>query len=247
MKRMLPLAAASALLAPFDALATHPLVSDDTGTQGNANGQFEFNAEETSKQEENGRHQLWNATLTRGFGERVDLYVNVPYTHLQTRSDEHGAGLGDVEVGMKWRFAEHGPLSVALKPKLTMPTGNDRRGLGTGRAGAGATLLAQLDVARFSFLANAGITYQPNRQGDLTSIWAVSGAAIYKATDKLQIVADIGTSRNTESGAGANPAFAIAGAIYSPKPWLDLDIGYRRGLNDQTYDHSVMGGVTVRW
>ncbi|KVK81274.1 hypothetical protein WS90_15890 [Burkholderia cepacia] len=247
MKRMLPLAAASALLAPFDALATHPLVSDDTGTQGNAHGQFEFNAEETSKQEENGRHQLWNATLTRGFGERVDLYVNVPYTHLQTRSDEHGAGLGDVEVGMKWRFAEHGPLSVALKPKLTTPTGNDRRGLGTGRAGAGATLLAQLDVARFSFLANAGITYQPNRQGDLTSIWAVSGAAIYKATDKLQIVADIGTSRNTESGAGANPAFAIAGAIYSPKPWLDLDIGYRRGLNDQTYDHSVMGGVTVRW
>ncbi|WP_321937580.1 transporter [Burkholderia cepacia] len=247
MKRVLPLAAASALLAPFDALATHPLVSDDTGTQGNANWQFEFNAEETSKQEENGRHQLWNATLTRGFGERVDLYVNVPYTHLQTRTDENGAGIGDVEIGMKWRFVERGPLSIALKPKLTTPTGNDRRGLGTGRAGAGATLLAQLDVARFSFLANAGMTYQPNRQGDLTSIWAVSGAAIYKATDKLQIVADIGTSRNTERGAGANPAFAIAGAIYSPKPWLDLDIGYRRGLNDQTYDHSVMGGVTVRW
>ncbi|VWB21489.1 hypothetical protein BLA6993_00852 [Burkholderia lata] len=247
MKRMLPLAAASALLAPFDALATHPLVSDDTGTQGNANWQFEFNAEETSKQEENGRHQLWNATLTRGFGEHADLYVNVPYTHLQTRTDENGAGVGDVEIGMKWRFVERGPLSIALKPKLTTPTGNDRRGLGTGRVGAGATLLAQLDVARFSFLANAGMTVQPNRQGDRTSIWAVSGAAIYKATDTLQIVADIGTSRNTASGAGTNPAFVIAGAIYSPKPWLDLDIGYRRGLNDQTYDHSVMGGVTVRW
>ena len=76
---------------------------------------------------------------------------------------------------------------------------------GTGRVGTGATLLAQLDVARFSFLANAGMTYQPNRQGDLTSIWAVSGAAIYKATDKLQIVADIGTSRHTASSAGANP------------------------------------------
>ncbi|VWB12914.1 hypothetical protein BLA6860_00426 [Burkholderia lata] len=247
MKRMLPLAAASALLAPFDALATHPLVSDDTGTQGNANWQFEFNAEETSKQEENGRHQLWNATLTRGFGEHADLYVNVPYTHLQTRTDENGAGVGDVEIGMKWRFVERGPLSIALKPKLTAPTGNDRRGLGTGRVGAGATLLAQLNVAWFSFLANAGMTVQPNRQGDLTSIWAVSGAAIYKATDTLQIVADIGTSRNTTSGASTNPAFVIAGAIYSPKPWLDLDIGYRRGLNDQTYDHSVMGGVTVRW
>ena len=134
-RRMLPLAAASALLAPLDAYAAHPLVSDDTGTQGNANWQFEFNGEETSKQDENGRHQLWNATLTRGFGEHVDLYVNAPYTHLQTRTDDNGAGIGDVEIGMKWRFVEHGPLSLALKPKVTMPTGNDGRGLGTGRVG----------------------------------------------------------------------------------------------------------------
>jgi len=247
MKRILPLAAASALLAPLDAYPAHPLVSDDTGTQGNANWQFEFNAEETSIQEENGRHQLWNATLTRGFGEHVDLYVNTPYTHLQTRTDENGAGIGDVEIGMKWRFVERGPLSLALKPKVTMPTGNDSRGLGTGRVGTGATLLAQADVARFSLLANAGLAYQPNRQGDLTSVWAVSGAALYKATDRLQLVVDVGMSRNTESTAGANPAFVLAGAIYSPTRWLDLDVGYRRGLNDQTYRHSVMGGMTARW
>ncbi|KHK59296.1 hypothetical protein PI86_08120 [Burkholderia sp. A9] len=248
MKRsMLPLAAASALFAPLDAYAAHPLVSDDTGTQGNANWQLEFNGEQTSKQDENGRHQLWNATLTRGFGEHVDLYVNAPYTHLQTRTDDHGAGIGDVEIGMKWRFVERGPLSLALKPQVTMPTGNDDRGLGTGRVGTGATLLAQADVARVSLLANAGLAYQPNRQGDLRSVWAVSAAALYKATDNVQLVADIGLSRNTESTAGANPAFVIAGAIYSPKPWLDLDVGYRHGLNDQTYRHSVMGGVTARW
>ena len=61
------------------------------------------------------------------------------------------------------------------------------------------------------------------------------------------LVADIGMSRNTESTAAANPAFVIAGAIYSPKSWLDLDVGYRHGLNDQTYRHSIMGGVTARW
>ncbi|WP_396332626.1 transporter [Burkholderia anthina] len=247
MKRMLPLAAASALLAPLGAYAAHPLVSDDTGTQGNANWQFELNAEETSKQDENGRHQYWNATLTRGFGERVDLYVNTPYTHLQTRTDDNGTGIGDVEIGMKWRFVERGPLSLALKPQVTLPTGNDGRGLGTGRVGTGATLLAQADVGRVSLLANAGMAYQPNRQGDLSSAWAVSAAALFKATDTLQLVADIGMSRNTERTAAANPAFVIAGAIYSPRSWLDLDVGYRHGLNDQTYRHSIMGGVTARW
>ena len=246
-RRMLPLAAASALLAPLDAYAAHPLTSDDTGTQGNANWQVEFNGEETSKQDETGRHRLWNATLTRGFGEHVDVYVNAPYTHLQTRTDDNGTGIGDVEIGMKWRFVERGPLSLALKPNVTMPTGNDSRGLGTGRVGTGATLLAQADVACVSLLANAGLTYQPNRQGDLRSVWAVSAAALYKATDKLQFVADVGMSRNAESTAAANPAFVIAGAIYSPTRWLDLDVGYRHGLNDQTYRHSVMGGVTARW
>ncbi len=39
MTRMLPLAAASALVAPLDAHAPHPLVSDDTGTQGSLNDQ----------------------------------------------------------------------------------------------------------------------------------------------------------------------------------------------------------------
>jgi opacity protein-like surface antigen len=247
MKKILPLAAATALVAPLAAHAAHPLVSDDTGTQGNANWQFELNTESTSKQDDTGRQQPWNATLTRGFGDRLDLYVSAPYTHLQTPTDDNGTGFGDIEIGTKWRFVERGPLSLALKPKLTLPTGNDRRGLGTGRVGTGATLLAQVDVARFSLLANAGLAYQPNRHGDLASIWAVSGAAIYKATDRLQLVVDVGTSRNTESGAGTNPAFVIAGAIYSPKPWLDLDIGYRRGLNDRTYRQSAMGGVTVRW
>nr|WP_230949053.1 hypothetical protein [Burkholderia diffusa] len=94
---------------------------------------------------------------------------------------------------------------------------------------------------------DAGLAYQPNRRGDPRSVWAVSAAALYKATDTLQFVADIGLSRNTESTAGTNPAFVIAGAIYSPKRRLDLGIGYRHGLNDQTYHHSVMGGVTARW
>ncbi|MBU9561906.1 transporter [Burkholderia multivorans] len=246
MKRILPYAAAGALLAPLGAMAAHPLVSDDPGTQGNGNWQFELNAEQTPRQADTGYRQLWNATLTRGFGEHVDVYVNAPYTHLETRTDDNGSGFGDVEIGMKWRFVERGPFALALKPKFTVPIGNGRRGLGADRLGAGATLLAQVDVARFSFLANAGLTYQPTREHDLASIWAVSGAAIYHATDRLQLALDVGTSRNPKRGAGANPAFAIAGAIYSPTSWLDVDIGYRRGLNDQT-EHAVMAGVTARW
>ncbi|AOJ71662.1 MULTISPECIES: transporter [Burkholderia] len=247
MKRILPLAAAGALFTPAGAHADHPFTSDDTNTQGDGNWQYELNVERTSKQPDIGRQQLWNTTLTRGFGERVDLYVQAPYTHVQTRSDEQGSGFGDVEIGAKWRVLEHGPFSIAVKPRFTMPAGHDARGLGNGRVNAGATLLAQYDIARVQLLANAGLMYQSNRQDNLTSIWQASGAIIYRATDKLRLGIDIGISRNSERGASANPAYVIAGAIYTPRDWLDLDVGYRRGLNDQIYDHSLMAGITVRW
>ncbi|WP_323121119.1 transporter [Burkholderia alba] len=247
MKKILPFATACSLIAPFGAHAAHPLVSDDTGTQGDGNWQYELNMEQTSKEEGTGRQQLWNTTLTRGFGPSVDLYVNAPYTHVQTRSDEAGSGFGDIEIGAKWRFLERGPFSLALKPRINVPTGDDHHGLGNGRVNAGATLLAQYDAGSFTFLANAGVNYQPNSHDDMTSLWQVSGAALYHVTDTLHLTVDIGTSRNPDRSHHANPAFLIAGAIYSPRNWLDLDIGYRRGLNNQTYDHSLMAGLTARW
>ncbi|WDD92065.1 transporter [Burkholderia sp. FERM BP-3421] len=247
MKKILRFATACSLLSPAGAYATHPLVSDDTGTQGDGNWQYELNMEQTSRQSDTGRQQLWNTTLTRGFGPSFDLYVNAPYTHVQTRSDEASSGFGDVEIGAKWRVLERGPLSIALKPRINVPTGDDHHGLGNGRVNAGATLLAQYDVAAFTFLVNAGVAYQPNSHDDRTSLWQVSGAMLYRVTDRLQLALDIGASRNPDRDHHTSPAFLIAGAIYTPRPWLDLDVGYRRGLNDQTYNHSLMAGVTARW
>ncbi|VVD98085.1 transporter [Pandoraea terrigena] len=236
-----------ALFCPLSAFAAHPLVSDDTGTQGDGKWQFETNGEVTSKQQDMGRQTLWNGTLTRGVGEALDLYVDVPYTHLQNRSDAEGNGFGDVETGAKWRMYDDGAFSIGLKPYLSFPTGNDQRGLGSGRVNAGATLLTQYETDKWTFLFNAGAAYQPNRQGDRQSLWKVSGAVLYRVLPTTQLILDVGASQNPDVTQRTHPAFMILGAIYSPKSWLDLDVGYRRGLNPQTYDYSWMGGMTVRW
>lgn len=236
-----------ALVCPLSAFAAHPLVSDDTGTQGDGNWQFESNGEVTAKQPDTGRQTLWNSTLTRGVGEALDLYVNVPYTNLQHRSDSAGSGVGDMEAGAKWRLFDDGALSIGIKPYLTLPSGNDQRGLGTGRVNAGATLLTQYAIHDWTFLVNAGAAYQANTQGQRQSLWKVSGAVLYRVLPTTQLIVDIGMSQNPDFSQRTNPAFVILGAIYSPRPWLDLDMGYRRGLNPQTYDDSWMAGLTVRW
>lgn len=241
------LALCSPLAAPV-AFAAHPLVSDDTGTQGDGNWQLELNGEGTTSQPDIGHQAFYNATVTRGVGEALDLYVNAPYTTLQHGSDTLGSGLQDIELGAKWRIYETETYSLGLKPFITLPNGNDARGLGNGRVGGGFTVLNQYKLDDdWTFLANAGLTYQPNTLGQRSLIWRASGAVLYQVLPTTKLILDVGASRNTDGTQSTPPAFAIVGAIYSPYDWVDLDVGYRRGLNRQTYTASWMAGLTVRW
>jgi len=243
MNNSIRLAVLILLLAPLAAQATQPLVSDDTGTQGTAHWQIEFGVAQTPREGDATRQRQWDATLTRGLTDPLDIYIDAPYTH----SGPPGSGWNDAGLGLKWRFVDQKSFKLAIKPEITFPTGNQHRGLGTGRLGASATLLAQWNIEPFTLLANAGLTYQPNRASQHAAIWQFSGAVLYQATNNIQLALDAVVTRNAMPGTETAPAFLIAAAIYSPKPWLDLDIGYRYGLNHQTDNHAIMAGLTARW
>jgi hypothetical protein len=231
-------------LAPLTALALQPLVTDDTSTQGAGRWQIETGGEQTPRQGgDSARPRQWSATLTNGLADPLDLYASALYT----RPGSAGSGWGDAALGLKWRWAEQGPFSLAVKPEIRLPTGDRQRGFGTGRAGASATLLAQWQAEPFTLLGNAGLTSQPNRLGEHPLRWQFSGAALYRVTAQLQFALDAVVTRHPVPGAGPHPAFLIAAVVYSPRSWLDLDLGYRYGLNRQTDHHALMLGVTARW
>ena len=63
----------------------------------------------------------------------------------------------------KWRFYDNKQgWSLALRPAVTLPTGSDSKGLGNGRATAGATLISTLEAGDWTWLANAGYTFNDN-------------------------------------------------------------------------------------
>jgi len=224
MNKPIKWAAAVLLLSPLAVRAIQPLVSDDTGTQGGGDWQVEASAAQASRQGADARQRQWNATLMRGLTEAMDLYIGLPYTQCGAGC----SGWNDAALGLKWRLAEWGRFSLAVKPEITLPTGNWRRGLGTERAGAGATVAGQWQSGPWTLLANAGLAWQPNRQGDRRAIWRVSGAALYRVTGKLQMALDAVVERNSSPGAASPPAFLMAAAIYSPTDWLDLNKAVKR-------------------
>lgn len=66
----------------------------------------------------------------------VHLHVMVPFLALRVNSGSNAYGLGDIELGVKYRFVHEtdGRLQVGVFPMLELPTGDSDKGLGNGRA-----------------------------------------------------------------------------------------------------------------
>lgn len=236
-------------LLPAGAWAAHPLTTEDTGTQGDGNWQLEINLDRARARETNHSSLTANATLTRGLGNNIDIGLNLPWLQLQSSDDprQTDRGPGDVSVFLKWRLYDQGQTSLALKPVLNIPTGDADKGLGADRSQAGITGIAQWAGETLSLFANAGYLYADNTAGERKDILSTSAGASWKFAERFQLVGEVGASTNSDPDAATWPVSANAGLIYSPTDRLDLDVGYRHGLNRPADLYSYGAGITLRW
>lgn len=132
------LMAVSLMLSIFSlpAYAAHPLITDDTGTQGKGKFQIEVNAEHAN---DNGNTETaLGATLSAGVLDNVDIVIGAPYVFLSEKDDtghrSYEDGISDLSLALKWRLYENEGLSFALKPGVTLATGDVDKGLGDGKS-----------------------------------------------------------------------------------------------------------------
>ncbi|MDR0458830.1 MAG: transporter, partial [Burkholderiaceae bacterium] len=116
MNKLPVLAAVAVLYVPLAVHATQPLVSDDPNVQGRGHWQLELGAQRTAWQPATGWQQEGDATLTYGLNDQTDVYLSPSYVH----GGDSSSGWNDTEVGLKWRFVQYGPVSLALKPRLIL-------------------------------------------------------------------------------------------------------------------------------
>ena len=240
------------LLGPLAARAAHPLITEDTGTQGRGNFQVELTNEQFTIEEDAGKQKLALTALTLSYGvvDSVDLIVSVPYLKLGA-SESNGTpgtqGMGDIGLDVKWRFYEEGKLSVAIKSGLTFPTGDDVLNLGAGRHTWSAYIVSSYVLDQWAFHLHLGHFHFSNELHDRVNIWHASAAVERKLTDDLRIVIDMGVDTNTDPEANKELVFLIAGFIYSPRPNIDLDVGYKVESTDSLNANALLTGITLRW
>jgi hypothetical protein len=223
--------------------AAHPLISDDAGTTGTGKFNLEVNAEYAN---DNGDSETQlAATLSAGIRENIDLVATLPY--LFTRIDEGAEtlkqdGLSDLSLEVKWRFYEKDGLSFALKPGIVLPTGDEDKGLGDGKAAYSLHLLTTKELDPVTLHLDLG--YIKNGK-ELRDIWHYSLAAEYAVSKPLTLVANIGGETNPERESNVHPLFLLGGMIYKINDNISFDFGLKTGLNKAEADYTVLAGIIL--
>jgi hypothetical protein len=236
------------------ALGAHPLITDDTGTQGEGKFQVEATGEYSHDRENGVVENAFEALtiISYGLWEPVDLVLTVPYHRVRTKEEgrrDTEEGISDLVLEVKWRFWEDEALglSLAVKPGMTFHTGDHRRGLGVGRPNATLFLIATEEMDPLAIHLNLGYLRNENRVDERRDLWHASLAAELEILEGLKAVANIGIDRNPDRASNTDSAFILGGFIYSVFDWLDLDIGVKGGLTRPEADYTLMAGVAFRF
>jgi outer membrane putative beta-barrel porin/alpha-amylase len=250
--------------------AAHPFITDDAGTQGKGNWQLELQGDFLRDKrtadtgagpvERKDRADAYTSVLSYGILENLDVQVGISYLGLRTTEGgitaADASGMSDSTLELKWRFYEADEFSLALKPGLLLPTGDEDKGLGTGKTSWGIALLATYEAEPWTFLGNIAYTHArfklpqdaAESRGDL---WRVSGGASYALTGGVRVVGELGLraneSRNDAFLPDSTSQFGMLGVIYSPTRKIDLDTGFRKNFNRAESDKAFLVGATFRW
>jgi len=252
--------------------AAHPLITDDTGTQGKGKFQLEVNSEFSHEKEQqyNADDDRWETKketggelatiLSYGITDNADIVLGLPYQWKKTRIDgvvttdatEQGDGISDMSLEVKWRFFDKDGLSLALKPGITFPTGDENKGLGNGRASYGLMFITTKEMKPLAFHLNLGYTrneykLQADKEANRKDIWHASLASEVEVIKDLKAVANIGIERNPDRASNTHPAFLLGGLIYSISESIAIDMGVKGGLNKPETDITFLAGIAFKF
>jgi hypothetical protein len=169
----------------------------------------------------NGRTGEWSYSFTQEWpvpGQAHQLSYTIPYQRVK-RDGAASTGAGDVALNYRYQLAGSGEAHLALAPRvsLLLPTGNERRGLGSGGTALQFDLPMSLVLSeRWVSHSNAGLTEtfsardERGQRAD-TRGWNLGQSVILHAARKLDLMLEfVWTRFEVVSGPGKTRASTAA-------------------------------------
>jgi hypothetical protein len=167
-----------------------PLLTDDPGTPGDGNWEINigFTIEKLLQE------TLYEAPIldiNYGLGERIQLKYEVPWVFLDEEGAGTKSGLGNSEIGIKYRFLDeerHG-VSMSVYPQFSFnnPTSSDERGL----ADPGTELLLPFEIARRVGPVDLGLELGYTLIEHGRDEWVYGLAAAWPLAERFELVGEV--------------------------------------------------------
>lgn len=234
---------------PIAAHAAHPLITEDTATQGRGNVELEIGNAWTRDGAD--RSYELGPQLSYGLLPQLDLILRPTWLDQRSTGEGvtlHARGAGDTAADVKWRFFTRNKMSLAARAGLDAPTGDADRGLGSGKPSYHGLLAASVDLAPFAVHSNLGYTRARADAMSRRDLYHASAAAMWTvdATWRL-LLAELSADTNVDTTRSAVAAVGRIGAIYTVKKGFDVDLGYQTRLNRAATSRVLLIGITARW
>lgn len=147
--------------------------------------------------------------INYGLAKDVQLTTTLPVNFI--RGPGARTSVGDVEIGVKYRFYhnEAAGVSIAFFPTVMLPTSGKKNG--SGKTGLFLPIWAQKDVGKWSVFGGGGYSINPGAGN--RDYWQAAAAVTREVTSRLAIGAEVTHSGPEEVGSRSTTTVGV-GAVY---------------------------------
>jgi hypothetical protein len=171
-----------------------------------------------------------------GLAPDVQLHVIAPFSYAKFRTRTIRYGLGDVEIGAKYRFVQEteGRPQIGVFPHVELPTGSSPRGLGGGRAQIFLPVWLQKSWGSWTTYGGGGYTFNPG-PGRL-NYWTVGWEVQRDLSKAVTLGAEIFASTPSAAGERSRTSFNLGTVLtLGPRQFILFSAGRDiRGPSDLT-------------
>lgn len=91
--------------------------------------------------------------------EQAGITLELPCKMVDRKAGKTDRGIADMAVKVKWNFHTAGNLRLATKPKLALPTGDRKKGLGKGEPALKLPLIMGYKAGHWDLIGEVGYEY----------------------------------------------------------------------------------------
>jgi len=176
---------------------------------------------------------LGGVEVNYGAAPNLQLHIIVPLAFDSPNHDPMQIGIGDVELGVKYRFINAGENDwwpqVAIFPLIEVPTGDAQRGLGSGQTREFLPVWLQKDFGDWTTYGGGGLWNNPGPGNQ--NYWFIGWLLQRQVTKSLAIGTEIFHQTASTIGGRDTTGFNIGG-IYDFNDHYHLLLSGGRGLQN---------------